>query len=135
MDNITLSILVITIIGIGILISIILFGRFIYYKPIKFNDNEKEKILNILDCLNKSPYNFARELANVLSEFVHSRNDFWMTYGQLLIAIFIIIAITILLLTKTISAEAGLPILSGISGFAIAKSISSNKPNKKENSQ
>jgi hypothetical protein len=45
----------------------------------------------------------------------------------MLIAILIAIVLTILLLTKSITAEAGLPILSAVSGFAIAKGMSSTK--------
>lgn len=47
--------------------------------------------------------------------------------GQFVTAILIIIVLSILLLTKTISAEAGLPILSGVSGFTIAKGVSGFK--------
>ena len=58
------------------------------------------------------------------SDYLQRRNEFWTTYGQVLIAVFIVIVLAILLLTKVISAEAGLPILAGISGFAIAKGVS-----------
>ncbi len=44
------------------------------------------------------------------------------------IALLVIVFLTILLLTKTISPEAGLPILSAVSGFAIAKGISVRQP-------
>lgn len=49
--------------------------------------------------------------------------ELWTTYGQILVSLFIVTVLTILLLTKTISSEAGLPILSAISGFAIAKGV------------
>jgi hypothetical protein len=51
------------------------------------------------------------------------RNEFWTSYGQIVIAALIIIVLTILLITKTITAEAGLPILSAVSGFALAKGV------------
>ena len=57
-----------------------------------------------------------------LGEFLERRNEFWTTYSQAFISVFLIAVIAILLLTETISAEAGLPILSGVTGFAIAKS-------------
>jgi hypothetical protein len=44
-----------------------------------------------------------------------------------MLSIFIVTILAILLITKTIEADAGLPILSGISGFAIAKSVSTGK--------
>lgn len=61
------------------------------------------------------------------TEYLQRRNEFWTAYGQVLIAVLIVIVLSILLMTKTISAEAGLPILSGISGFAIAKGVAAGK--------
>ena len=61
------------------------------------------------------------------AEYLQRRNEFWTAYGQVLLAVLIVIVLTILLITKTITAEAGLPILSGISGFAIAKGVSAAK--------
>ncbi|BDX06505.1 hypothetical protein [Planctobacterium marinum] len=68
-----------------------------------------------------------RLISDSYSEYLQRRNDFWTAYGQVLLAILIVIVLAILLITKTISAEAGLPILSGISGFAIAKGASAAK--------
>ena len=48
-----------------------------------------------------------------------------MTYGQTTVAVLLLIVVTVLLLTKTINPDAGLPILSGIAGFAIAKTTGS----------
>lgn len=74
------------------------------------------------------PYDdIPRHLAESYSEYLTRRNEFWNTYGQVLIAILIVTVLTILLLAKAISAEAGLPILSGVSGFAIAKGVSGAK--------
>ena len=61
------------------------------------------------------------------AEYLQRRNEFWTSYGQILLTIVLVIILSILLLTKTISAEAGLPILSAISGFAIAKGVSVGK--------
>lgn len=68
-----------------------------------------------------------KNIVSAYNEYLERRNEFWATYGQVIIAILIIVIISILLLTKVISAEAGLPILSGISGFAIAKGVSGAK--------
>jgi hypothetical protein len=76
-----------------------------------------------------------RHLIDAYSEQLQRRNEFWTSYGQIIVAALIIIVLTILLLTRSISAEAGLPVLSGISGFAIAKSVSvsrSSSPNDPE---
>jgi hypothetical protein len=68
-----------------------------------------------------------RYLADSYVEYLQRRNEFWTTYGQVVIAVLAIVVLGILLLTKTISSEAGLPILSGLSGFAIAKGVSSSR--------
>ncbi|VVB85174.1 Uncharacterised protein [uncultured archaeon] len=66
-------------------------------------------------------------LSNMMDEFLNRRNEFWMLYGQFILSLFVIVCVTILLLTGVISAEAGLPILSGIGGFAIGKGISGGR--------
>ncbi len=68
-----------------------------------------------------------RYIHDSYTEYLQRRNEFWTAFGQILIAVLIVIVLSILLMTKTISAEAGLPILSGISGFAIAKGVSAGK--------
>lgn len=71
--------------------------------------------------------NLPRYFVDALSETLQRRNEFWVTYGQVVIATLVIVVLSILLLTKTISAEAGLPLLSAVSGFAIAKGVNSNR--------
>lgn len=74
------------------------------------------------------PYeDIPRYLAESYSEYLQRRNEFWNTYGQVPIAVLIVTVLAILLLAKAISQEAGLPILSGVSGFAIAKGVSGAK--------
>ncbi len=80
--------------------------------------------------LEKTPHSYddiPRYIHDSYTEYLQRRNEFWTAYGQILIAVLIVIVLSILLMTKTISAEAGLPILSGISGFAIAKGVSAGK--------
>jgi hypothetical protein len=48
--------------------------------------------------------------------------DSWSSYGQFGICIFLVFCVTVMLILRVISAEAGLTILSGISGFAVARS-------------
>jgi hypothetical protein len=55
------------------------------------------------------------------ADYLTRRNEFWVTYGQTMVAVLLLIVVTVLLLTRTINPDAGLPILSGIAGFAIAK--------------
>ena len=71
--------------------------------------------------------NLPRYFVDALTESLQRRNEFWMTYGQIIVSVLIIVILTVLLLTKTISAEAGLPLLSAVSGFAVAKSVNSNR--------
>jgi hypothetical protein len=68
-----------------------------------------------------------RSVVDLITDFRERRNDFWLAYGQIVIALIIAVLLTVLLLTKTISAEAGLPILSAISGFAIAKGTTATR--------
>src|SRR5437868_1961205 len=65
-------------------------------------------------------------LSNWYQTYLEKRNDFWEHYGQVALAVLIVVVLAVLLLTKAISAEAGLPILSAVAGFAIAKTNSSS---------
>jgi hypothetical protein len=62
-------------------------------------------------------------LSNAEAEQLQRRNEFWTTYVQTIIALVIIIVITLLIVSKNVTAEAGLPIISGVSGFVIAKTV------------
>ena len=64
-------------------------------------------------------------LSSWYQTYLEKRNDFWEHYGQVALAVLIVIVLAVLLLAKAISAEAGLPILSAVAGFAIAKSSGS----------
>jgi len=68
-------------------------------------------------------------ISNIIGEWYTRRNEFWTSYGQFMLSGFVIAAITILLLTRTISAEAGLPVLAGVGGFAIGKGTSGRSGN------
>lgn len=61
------------------------------------------------------------------AEHLSRRNEFWTSYGQVTVAILLLIVVTVLLLTRTIEPDAGLPILSAIAGFAIAKGTNSSR--------
>ena len=65
-----------------------------------------------------------QEVSDIYRSYLRERNDFWDKYGQVIVAIVIIVVLAVLLLTKTSSPEAGLPILSAVGGFAIAKTSS-----------
>lgn len=65
--------------------------------------------------------------AHAAALLLERRNELWAAHAQLLVAVLVAVLLTVLLLTRVISAEAGLPILSGISGFALAKQNGSNR--------
>lgn len=113
--------------GIAALYGVYRFGKDIYNKTCW--DSFRVKEHRLLDWLlnNHPTNNELKALVDSYSDHRERRNEFWAIYGQVVIAIFIVLILAILLITKTISAEAGLPILSAVSGFAIAKGISSGK--------
>ena len=69
---------------------------------------------------------WADGLSNWHQQYLEKRNAFWEHYGQVALAVLIVVVLAVLLLSKTISAEAGLPILSAVAGFAIAKTSSTS---------
>lgn len=115
------------ILGLIVIIGVIWFGNKIYKAPIW----DSLRILNIVESfLGKSSNISTNELKSLVdscADYRDKRNEFLSIYGQTIIAIFIVITLAILMITKTISAEAGLPILSAVSGFAIAKGANSSK--------
>jgi len=120
----------VSLVGLLSILSIVFFGvhmwGFFKRKLFPFDHPFVEHILHWCEKNGRRP-NLPRYLSDSYSEYLQRRNEFWTSYGQIVIAALIIIVLSILLLTRTISAEAGLPILSGISGFAIAKSVSISK--------
>ena len=70
-----------------------------------------------------------QEVTDIYRSYLQERNEFWEKYGQIIVAIVIIVVLAVLLITKTISPESGLPILSAVGGFAIAKTAGSTTNN------
>lgn len=67
--------------------------------------------------------------------YLDKRNDFWQYFGQVALAVLIVVVLAVLLLTKVIiSAEAGLPILSAVAGFAIAKTATTQSATRRPSS-
>ena len=63
-------------------------------------------------------------------KMLERRNELWQQYGQITITALIAIILAVLLLTRTIDAVAGLPLLSAIGGFSIAKAAVHGDSNK-----
>ncbi|KAA1252519.1 hypothetical protein F0M16_22455 [Vibrio cholerae] len=120
--------IIIGLFGLVIIIGVVWFGREIFTHTLS-------KHFCCSDCFEVlihkyQHHNVSSELQAIMdscADFRERRNEFWSVYGQIVLAIFIVVILAILLITKTISAEAGLPILSAVSGFAIAKGINSGK--------
>jgi uncharacterized membrane protein YhaH (DUF805 family) len=68
-----------------------------------------------------------QKIKDAYGDFLEKRNDFWFGFGQIIIVGLIIIVLTVLLLLGKISPEAGLSIISALSGFAIAKTTNTAK--------
>ncbi|MCK8064611.1 hypothetical protein [Vibrio sp. 1CM7H] len=119
--------IIVGLLGIVALLVLYRFGSHVYSKTCWDSCRVKEHW--VLDRLlnNQPTNNELKALVDTYADHRERRNEFWAIYGQVVLAIFIVLVLAILLLTKTISAEAGLPILSAVSGFAIAKGISSGK--------
>ncbi len=59
--------------------------------------------------------------AQFIAHYLENRLEFGAGYGQTVLAILLVTVLGILLVTKTISSEAGLSLLSAIAGFVFAK--------------
>ena len=66
-------------------------------------------------------------VTSAIEEYLSRRNEFWTVIGQLSVSILVVTVLTILLLTRAISAEAGLPILAGVGGFTIGKGVQTSR--------
>ena len=95
-----------------IIMGSVIFGRILHQEI-------KRAIIDELHYLKDTD-----KMLDVIKEFLERTNEFWIIYGQIALAIFIVSVLFVLLLTKAISSEAGLPILSATTGFAIAKGSS-----------
>lgn len=115
--------------GIIIVGGVIWFGREIFTRSLWGHFRHIEHLL--LKLIHENPNHITtNELKAIVDSYAdhrERRNEFWTVYGQIVLAISIVVILAILLITKTISAEAGLPILSAVSGFAIAKGTNSSK--------
>jgi hypothetical protein len=62
-------------------------------------------------------------VASAHDEGLSRRNEIWSLLLQVSLSMIVIVVITVLLLAKVITPDAGLPILSGVGGFAIGKGV------------
>lgn len=128
-----------SVLGLGVIFAVIWFGKYLVDKmagawPRRF-PHPKEWLFYLEHRTCHVP-EIWRMVSDAYRETIQRRNEYWTIFNQSLLAILVSTSLIILLLTKTISPESGLPILAGISGFAIAKNVSSYKmftiPEKRE---
>ncbi|GLI33268.1 hypothetical protein [Desulforhabdus amnigena] len=116
-------------VGLTVVAGIVFFGLSIFTLNVKKYWIDNPFFIRLLELWDRDGVRpQVRHFMEAYVDYLERRNEFWTTYGQVLVAVLIIIVLTILLLTKTITAEAGLPILSAISGFAIAKGVTGTRP-------
>jgi hypothetical protein len=72
----------------------------------------------LYDCTNFKELN---------ADFMERRNEFWSILCQVAVVLVTILLLTVLLLSDKISAEAALPIMSGLGSFVIGKNITAAK--------
>lgn len=115
------SVILVGSIGLVIIVGFIAFGKLLQRLP------KDSAVVQFLEHIPSGARLDAWVYCNSLEDYLTRRNEFWTLFGQFVLTAFVIICITILLLTKIISPEAGLPILSGIGGFAIGKGIQTGR--------
>ena len=133
MDEATITIDMFWVVIFTGILGMLVIGAVVFFAWRAFSNSSRgvfgyEKYFEFWSQNNIRP-NIPKHLNDAYSDYLQKRNEFWSTYGQVIAAIFIVIILAILMLTKVISAEAGLPILSAVSGFAIAKGAGSTKNN------
>jgi len=120
----------VSVIGLVGIIAVTVFGFYLFRRSLSWLQRDHPVWQEFFSFVLEKDWarkNLPRYLVDSYAEFLQRRNEFLTTYGQLLLAALVVVVLTILLLTKTISAEAGLPILSGITGFAIGKGVNASR--------
>ena len=116
----------ILLLGIGFLALMFHFGLKVFGTP-----PEQHSLLHLVfDVAFRNPPQLpvSNQLGVAFEQYLEKRNDFWEYYGQVAIAVLITVVLTDLLLMGAISGEAGLPLLSAVVSFAIAKSRGGASP-------
>ena len=122
---------IVLIVGLAFLFGLFRFGVQLFGKQTFHIFEEINALIHHFGPDHKRYRLWIESLSNLSETYLEKRNDFWEHYGQVALAVLIVIVLAVLLLTKAISAEAGLPILSAVAGFAIAKSNSSSSTNRR----
>jgi len=113
------------------LAGVFVFGLSIYRLP--WRNNFLAHLLERMEILlhnalhakpvDKTALEATKEISNAIEAYLDRRNKFWELFGQVALAVVVVLVVAILLLTKTIDADAGLPILTAVVAFVIGKGI------------
>ena len=103
--------------GIGVVWCTFIFGRNLYDRFCRIPVHLLEEAAHAADP--QKPL----ILRNIVEECLERRNKFWELFGQVALSVVVSVLLTVLLLTKSIEPDAGLPILSAIVAFVVGKGI------------
>jgi len=125
--------IVVIIVGFSLvtLAGVFAFGLFIYGSQWRspFLVHALESLVMLLHEIrrtkpvDKAAMEVTKEISNSIELYLDRRNKFWELFGQIALAVVVVLVVAILLLTKTIDADAGLPILTAVVAFVISKGI------------
>ena len=110
--------------GIIVIASVFAFGLRVYHD--RFDRWCRELMEHFVTAITHANPNNVIDLKpfwEMWDDILRRRNKFWELFGQVALSIAVSVILAVLLLTKSITAEAGLPILSAIVAFVIGKGI------------
>ena len=110
--------------GIIVIVGMFAFGLRIYDRRLgDWSHRSIKSLLYWLEKTNQRPTFDWRSYWEAWDEVFRLRNKFWELFGQVALSVVVSVIVAVLLLTRTINADAGLPILSAIVAFVVGKGI------------
>jgi len=110
----------------SLLVALTLLGLialFIFFRSIQRGSLMEDTLRQWIYRLRPEPDN----VTALIDEIVTRRYEFLTFYGQFILTALAIGSVTLLLLTGTITADAGLPVLSTILGLVLGKAVLSRR--------
>lgn len=124
MENAIFFILILLGSGLTATFFIFLIARFILKnKQQTMSTEQLESMINYFEKVGMKS-NPLWHLANAEAESLQRRNEFLATYTQTIVAVLIVVVLSVLMISEIVEPQAGLPIISAISGYILAKNIS-----------
>ena len=110
--------------GVLIVASMFVFGLRVYNH--RLDDGIHfliEHLIHRFESTNQKPTSDWKFFFEAWDDLLRRRNKFWELFGQVALSVVVTVIVAVLLLTETIRADAGLPILSAVVAFVIGKGI------------